>query len=91
MRRTKQLVKVAAALMAEPDRQHYGFELMLHAKVSSGVLYPILARMLGEGWLADAWQNPADMEKGQRLPRRYYTITDKGRVALSELTVRRRR
>jgi len=45
--------------------------------VRSGVLYPILDRMMGEGWLEYHWEEHAEGKK--RPPRRYYTLTDKGR------------
>lgn len=84
MRRTKQLVKVAAVLMSEPEAQHYGYDLSRRAGVRSGVLYPILTRLLNAGWLADGWEDPNTIAE-HRPPRRYYTITDKGRAELNAL------
>jgi PadR family transcriptional regulator, regulatory protein PadR len=37
--------------------------------------------MLDEGWLEDGWEDPAQLA-GKRPPRRYYELTDEGRIAL---------
>lgn len=81
MKRTRAAQKVAAALMAYPDGRHWGYRLQGQAGVRSGVMYPILQRMLEEGWLADGWE---DQTRG-RPPRRYYEITEAGKVALADL------
>jgi PadR family transcriptional regulator PadR len=47
-------------------------------------MYPLLSRMLAEGWLEDGWENAAE-SKGKRPPRRYYTVTDEGRIELGAL------
>jgi PadR family transcriptional regulator PadR len=86
MRLTHSLVQVAQALMAAPYDQHWGYDLSKRARVRSGVLYPILQRMLDEGWLADGWEDRAE-GKGRRPRRRYYTLTDRGRSALGAVLV----
>jgi PadR family transcriptional regulator PadR len=83
MRTTKALVQVALALMAEPTGTHWGYELSKSAGVRSGVLYPMLSRLLAEGWLTDGWEDPATIQG--RPPRRYYELTDDGRVRLGGL------
>ena len=75
-------MQVALALMAEPDARHWGYGLRERAGVRSGVLYPVLQRMLNTGWLADGWEEQA--VKG-RPPRRYYRLTATGKTALREL------
>lgn len=85
MRRTKQLTRVAAVLMADPDARVYGYSLSRAAKVRSGVLYPTLTRMLDAGWLTDGWEDATATRAEKRPPRRYYTVTPAGRAALSEL------
>lgn len=79
------MVQVAAALMQEPDNRHWGYELAKASGVRSGVLYPILRRMMEEGWLSDGWQDATEAQG--RPPRRYYVITDKGKTALGALRV----
>lgn len=81
MRKTHSLVQVALALMEDPLGRHWGYGLMKRAGVRSGVLYPILQRMLTEGWVHDGWEDPAEIE-GRRPARRYYQLTDKGRQEL---------
>jgi PadR family transcriptional regulator, regulatory protein PadR len=83
MKRTKALMRVAVALMAEPNAKHWGYPLGRAAHVRSGVLYPILLRMLDEGWLTDGWESPA--EAVGRPPRRYYELTPLGRRELGAL------
>jgi PadR family transcriptional regulator PadR len=78
MRRTMAARVVAQALLANPDDRHWGYSLSKQADVPSGVLYPILARMEREGWLASAWEMP----DGARMERRYYQLTDDGREHL---------
>ncbi len=84
MRKTYSLVQVALALMEEPFDRHWGYQLMKRAGVRSGVLYPLLQRMLADGWLSDGWENAEEIE-GRRPARRYYQLTDKGRRELGAL------
>jgi PadR family transcriptional regulator PadR len=81
MRRTHALVQVALALMDHPAAKHWGYELGKRAGVRSGVLYPMLTRMLDDGWLTDGWEDPATIDV-KRPPRRYYELTDKGKREL---------
>jgi PadR family transcriptional regulator, regulatory protein PadR len=41
----------------------------------------MLTRMLNEGWVEDGWEDPTTIRE-KRPPRRYYELTDKGRLAL---------
>jgi PadR family transcriptional regulator PadR len=84
MRRTHALIQVALALVADPAGRHWGYDLSRRAGVRSGVLYPILHRMLDQGWMQDGWEDPAQLS-GKRPPRRYYVLTDEGRTALGAL------
>jgi len=83
VRTTKALVQVALALMSDPAGRHWGYELGKTAGVRSGVLYPMLSRLLAEGWLTDGWEDPATISG--RPPRRYYELTEEGRVRLGGL------
>ena len=80
MRRTRALVGVAIAIMSDPSGRHWGYELTRKSGVRSGVLYPILSRMLAEEWLTDGWEDPATT--GGRPPRRYYELTEAGKREL---------
>ena len=65
----------------------YGYELIsslerrpvLAAKEST--IYPLLRRLLKEGMLSSAWRESAE----GLPPRKYYTITDKGRAYLAAM------
>jgi len=83
MKVTHSLVLVAAAILdmsKEPDGRIWGYALSKKSGVRSGVLYPTLDRMMGEAWIEDHWEETAEGKK--RPPRRYYTLTDKGRSNL---------
>lgn len=84
MRLTNALVQVALALMDDATSGHWGYDLSRRAGVRSGVLYPILDRMLAEGWLEDGWESPEEVT-GRRPRRRYYRLTDTGRNAIGGL------
>jgi PadR family transcriptional regulator PadR len=50
--------------------------------VVEGTLYPLLTRQKNQGLLSYRWE-----ESQQGPPRKYYTITDKGRDILAEMDV----
>ena len=91
MRRTYALVLVAIALMADPSGRHWGYELSKRSGVRSGVMYPLLQRMLDEGWLADGWEDQAQTGRAKRPPRRYYELTGAGKAALGAVIAEARR
>jgi PadR family transcriptional regulator PadR len=82
MRKTHAMIQVSLALVGDLDGRHWGYELSKQAGVRSGVLYPILRRMLDQGWLEDGWEDPAEISE-KRPPRRYYKLTTDGRVAIA--------
>jgi PadR family transcriptional regulator, regulatory protein PadR len=75
-------MQVALALMQDADARHWGYDLSKQSGVRSGVMYPLLGRMLDEGWLDDGWEEQSQVGRSKRPPRRYYELTDAGRVAL---------
>jgi PadR family transcriptional regulator len=77
MRKTHALVQVAMVLLDDPASRRWGYELSKRSGVRSGVLYPMLTRMLDEGWLTDGWEDPTSIQD-KRPPRRYYALTSKG-------------
>ena len=91
MRRTYALVQVALALMADAGGRHWGYELSKRSGVRSGVMYPILQRMLDEGWLDDGWEDQAQVGRAKRPPRRYYELTAEGKIALGAMITEARR
>lgn len=86
MRTTHALVQLAAALMAAPEDRHWGYQLSKASGVRSGAMYPRLTSMLEAGWLSDGWETQG--EAGGRPPRRYYQLTDRGKVELGAILVR---
>jgi len=48
--------------------------------VVEGTLYPLLTRLKNDGYLAYKWE-----ESQQGPPRKYYELTDSGRLFLNEL------
>jgi PadR family transcriptional regulator PadR len=89
MKVTYSLALVAMTVLEmdrEDDGRLWGYALSKRSGVRSGVLYPQLDRMLGEGWLADHWE---ERTEGQKRPaRRYYTLTDEGRRELGAVASR---
>lgn len=85
MRKTHVRVQVALALMEDPAGRQWGYDLSKRARVRSGSLYPVLHRMLEEGWLSDGWEEAQAPRAKMRPPRRYYTVTAKGAEALGAL------
>jgi len=90
VRRTYALVAVAVVLMSDPGVRHWGYVLSRRSGIRSGVMYPILRRMLDEGWLADGWEDQAQAGEGKRPPRRYYELTSEGKTALGVLVAQAR-
>lgn len=83
MRKTQALIQVAIALMTAPRNKHWGYNLTKQSGVRSGVLYPILRRLLDEHWISDGWEDPA--ATGGRPARRYYQLTELGHQELGAL------
>lgn len=88
LRITPSVADVLAALLAEPEAQRYGMELMAETGQPSGTLYPILVRLEKAGWVETAWED-IDPHAAGRPARRYYTLTADGaeaaRTALTDL------
>lgn len=85
MRNTVQLQQLALALLDDPDGDHYGYPLCKASKLRSGVVYPMLARLLDAGWLTDSWEDPEVARSEKRPPRRIYRLTDLGRQQLGNV------
>ena len=79
---TPPLERVLGAFLADPAAPRYGYDLMKAARLQSGTLYPLLARLERAKLAASAWETP--QQDGQR-PRKYYRLTGEGiRVARLE-------
>ena len=85
MKLTAPLERVLRVFLADPSARHHGYDLMKAARLSSGTLYPMLARLHDQGLLTAAWEAQAG-DVGGRPPRKYYQLTGEGiRVARLEL------
>ena len=72
-------------MITDPTAPHYGYDLMKAAKLPSGTLYPMLARLQQEGLVDSEWEAQRQ-DAGGRPPRKYYRLTAEGlRVARLEL------
>jgi PadR family transcriptional regulator PadR len=85
MRKTHALVQVAVVLLEDPRGKHWGYDTGKKAGVRSGVLYPILGRLLDEGWVTDGWEDHQVAAAEGRPPRRYYRLTSLGIARLGAL------
>jgi PadR family transcriptional regulator, regulatory protein PadR len=82
---TGPLERVLRVMLTDPAAPHYGYDLMRAAKLASGTLYPMLARLQQEGLVDSEWEAPRQ-DAGGRPPRKYYRLTGEGlRVARLEL------
>ena len=92
MRMTGPLERVLGAFLADPAAPRYGYDLMKAARLPSGTLYPLLARLEHQKLVASAWETP--QQEGQR-PRKYYQLTGEGiriaRLELAQASARRPR
>ena len=89
---TGPLERVLGAFLADPAAPRYGYDLMKAARLPSGTLYPLLARLEHQRLVASAWETP--QQEGQR-PRTYSQLTAEGiriaRLELAQASARRQR
>jgi PadR family transcriptional regulator PadR len=76
-RMTTSVLKVVAALLADPAAERYGLQLMQATRLPSGTLYPILVRLERAGWVESRWEQTDPAAEG-RPNRRYYRLTADG-------------
>ena len=65
------------ALLAFLEAPRSGYDLMKAADLSSGTLYPLLARLADDGWLESRWE---ESEFPGKPPRQLYRLTPAGRL-----------
>ena len=63
--------------LEDPAAARYGYELMKAAKIQSGTLYPMLARLAEDGLVVSEWE-PHQEQTGGRPPRKWYKLTGIG-------------
>ena len=74
-----QTLRLFEALLVEPTRWRYGYDLSRETGLASGTLYPILMRLAGQRLLDTDWE--PSTEPG-RPPRHTYRLTTDG-IALA--------
>ncbi|MEU8246525.1 helix-turn-helix transcriptional regulator [Nonomuraea sp. NPDC048916] len=91
VRITTTVARVLRIFLDDLDEPRYGFELMKLARVPSGTLYPILARLESAGWI-EGHREPVDPSAEGRPARRFYVFTPQGAISarqeLAELSAR---
>ena len=68
----------------------YGFDVMDATGLPSGTVYPILARLERKRLVVASWEDPATHHDTGRPARKYYRLTDAGRLALDDARARYR-
>src|SRR6266511_2640264 len=86
-RMTTSVLKVVSAMLADPQVERYGLDLMHDTGLASGTLYPILVRLERAGWIESRWENIDPVAEG-RPSRRYYRLTRGGVVAARQQLAR---
>jgi len=68
---------VLGALVANPARDHHGAVLHSETGLSTGSIYPVLARLETLQWLDSGWEEPNSREQGWPR-RRWYRLSEQG-------------
>lgn len=84
-RLTRTTARTLFAFLESPRSWRYGYDLMKVAALSSGTLYPLLARLADDGWLESRWE---ESEFPGKPPRQLYRLTATGRVKAREVVKR---
>jgi DNA-binding PadR family transcriptional regulator len=66
------------------DGARYGLDIVARTGLSSGTVYPTLARLKRSGLLRSRWEGSAAAEREGRPRRRYHELTADGARALGE-------
>jgi PadR family transcriptional regulator, regulatory protein PadR len=69
------MTRALLAFLTAPASWRYGYDLMKQAELSSGTLYPLLARLSDEGWLESRWE---ESEFSGKPARQMYRLTGIG-------------
>src|ERR671910_2395488 len=78
MRRlTRTATATLLAFLEAPRSWRYGYDLMKVTDLTSGTLYPLLARLSEDGWLESRWE---ESELPGKPPRQLYRLTATGRI-----------
>lgn len=84
---TPRMAAVLQVFLADPAQPQFGFDLMETLKLSSGTLYPILAKLWRAGWIRAETEDIDPAVEG-RPARRYHQLTEEGEVAAVQALAR---
>ena len=84
IRITGPTLKVLKLLLEKPRQGRSGAEMSRAVGISSGTLYPLLARLEDCGWIRGKWEKIEPTEAG-RPRRRFYTLTATGQTNASRV------
>jgi PadR family transcriptional regulator PadR len=79
---TRPLRKVLEVFMRDLSAELYGLDLIDATKLKSGTLYPLLHRLVNEGWLERYGPVPSD---AGGPPRYFYKLTGVGQQAAARV------
>jgi PadR family transcriptional regulator PadR len=79
MRITHALVQVAMTLLDDDEPRRWGYEISKASGARSGVIYPMLNRMIDKKWLTDGREDALTAAAEGRPPRRYFEVTEQGK------------
>lgn len=77
MRISHQTKRVLLAFLDLQGEETYGFALSRATGLKAGTLYPVLQRLLDEGWITARWEEIDESTEGRRR-RRYYRFNALG-------------
>ena len=86
-RLTRTATVTLLAFLEAPRSWRYGYDLMKVTDLSSGTLYPLLARLTEDGWLESRWE---ESEHPGKPPRQLYRLTATGRECARQALERAR-
>ena len=66
MKLTGPLERVLRVMVTDPSTPQYGYDLMKAAKLPSGTLYPMLARLQQDGLVDSEWETQRENAAGGR-------------------------
>lgn len=86
-RLTRTTTRVLVTFLEAPRTWRYGYELMKLTDLSSGTLYPLLARLSESGWLEAQWE---ESEPPGKPARQLYRLTATGQAEARSAVARAR-
>jgi PadR family transcriptional regulator PadR len=84
---TLAFLKVMSTFLKTPSKGLSGVDIMKVTGLPSGTVYPLLARLLTNGYLDAEWED-ADPRKVGRRPKRLYRLTKSGEKAVHDIIER---